>query len=81
MATRSRLEPVKRVAKMVKHHLGGILNYYVHRVTNAIAESTNGLIEGIKRTARGYRNRANFKTAVLFHCGGLNLRQLAPVSG
>ena len=24
----------------------------------------------IKNTARGYRNRENFKTAILFHCGG-----------
>ena len=80
-AMRSRLEPVKRVARMVKRHLGGILNYYVHRVTNALAESTNGTIEWIKRTARGYRNRENFKTAILFHCGGLKLHQLAPASG
>jgi len=50
-------------------------------VTNALAESTNGTIEWIKRTARGYRNRENFKTAILFHCGGLKLHQLAPASG
>ena len=80
-ATRSRLEPVKKVARMVKRHLGGILNYYTHRVTNALAESTNGIIEWIKRTARGYRNRDNLKTAILFHCGGLKLHKLAPASG
>ncbi|MEZ4385376.1 MAG: transposase [Nannocystaceae bacterium] len=72
---------MKRVARMVKRHRGGILNYYVHRVTNALAESTNGTNEWIKRTARGYRNREKLKTAILFHCGGLKLHQLAPASG
>ena len=78
---RSQLAPVKRVAKMIQRHLGGILNYFQHRVTNAIAENTNGKIEWILRTARGYRNRENFKTAILFHCGGLKLDQLALASG
>lgn len=76
-ATRSRLEPVKKVASMVKHHLGGILAYYKHRVTNALSEGINSKIEWIKNTARGYRNWDNFKTAILFHCGGLKLQNLA----
>lgn len=80
-ASRSQLEPVKRVAKMIKGHLGGVLNYFIHRVTNAYAESTNGVIEWIKRTARGYRNRENFKTAILFHCGGLRLEHMTLGSG
>lgn len=80
-ASRSQLEPVKRVAKMIKNHLGGVLNYLIHRITNAHAEGINGVIERIKNTARGYRNRENFKTAILFHCGGLRLDQLALGSG
>lgn len=76
-AARSQLEPVKKVANMVKEHLSGILAYYKHRITNAIAEGTNSKIEWIKNTGRGYRNWDNLKTAILFHCGGLKLDQVS----
>ena len=80
-ASRSQLAPVVRVAQMIKRHIGGILNYYRHRLTNAIAECTNGVIEAIKRTARGFRNLKNLKTAILFHCGGLKLEKVSLGSG
>lgn len=76
-ATRSRLEPVKKVASMIKQHLSGVLAYYKHRITNALSEGINSKIEWIKNTARGYRNWDNFKTAILFHCGGLKLENMA----
>jgi transposase len=31
------------------------------------------MIQGIRVSARGFRNRENFKTAIYFHCGGLAL--------
>ena len=80
-ASRSQLAPVVRVAQMIKRHIGGILNYYRHHLTNAIAECTNGVIEAIKRTARGFRNLKNLKTAILFHCGGLKLEKVSLGSG
>ena len=43
------------------------------RLTNAVAEGINSKIMSIKRRAGGYRNIENFKTAVLFYCGGLDL--------
>ena len=76
-AARSQLEPVKKVATMVKNHLTGILAYYKHRITNALAEGTNSKIEWIKNTGRGYRNWNNLKTAILFHCGGLKLEKVS----
>ena len=80
-ASRSQLAPVVRVAQMIKRHIGGILNYYRHHLTNAIAECTNGVIEAIKRTARGFRNLKNLKTAILFHCGGLKLEKVSLGAG
>ncbi|WP_416224199.1 ISL3 family transposase [Thiohalophilus sp.] len=41
--------------------------------TNARAESINSKIKMLKDKARGFRNRARFKTAILFHFGGLSL--------
>jgi transposase len=72
-AIRSRLEPVKKVARMVKTHLEGILNAIVHRVTNAGAESMNSRIQELKRRARGYRNTERMKNAIYFHFGGLDM--------
>jgi transposase len=72
-ATHSRLAPVIKVARMVQSHLPNILTYYVHRVTNAVSEGINSAIQTIKKRAFGYRNPENFKTAIYFHCGGLDL--------
>lgn len=72
-AMRSRLEPIKKVARMIKKHRQGILNAIVLRVTNAKAEATNSQIQKIKRRACGFRSRSRFRTAILFHLGGLDL--------
>jgi transposase len=72
-AMRSRLAPMMRVARMVKSHLPNILTYYAHRVTNAVSEGINSAIQTIKKRAFGFRNSDNFKTAIYFHCGGLDL--------
>ena len=62
-----------RVGKMVRSYLGGILNAIMLRVTNAISESINATIQKIKARACGFRNRARFRTAILFHKGGLSM--------
>ena len=73
-ATHSRLQPVIDVAYMIKRHLYGILNYFsAARITNAVAEGLNSKIQTIKKMAYGFRNREHFKTATIFHCGGLQL--------
>jgi len=72
-AIRSKIEPMKRVARMLRKRLHNVLTYLEYRVTNAISEGVNSIIQWIKYTARGFRNRENFKTAILFHLGGLDL--------
>jgi transposase len=72
-AIRSRLSPVQEVARMLKRHLPGVLTYFRHRVTNAASEGLNSKIQRIKKMAYGFRNREHFKTAIFFHCGGLDL--------
>ena len=68
-----RLEPMKRAARTMKRYLYGILQYARHPFTNARTEGINAKIQLIKHRARGYRNRDNFRIAILFHCGGLNM--------
>ena len=72
-ATHSRLAPVVEVARMINNHLANVMTYFDHRITNAVSEGLNSKIQTIKKMACGYRNRDNFKTAIFFHCGGLNL--------
>ena len=72
-ARRSRLEPVKKAAMTIKNHLDNILTYCRHRITNAVAEGLNSKIMSVKRRACGYRNKENFKLAIYFFCGGLDL--------
>jgi transposase len=78
-ATHSRLEPIKKASKTVKVHLDNIVTYAKHRITNALAEGVNTKIEKIKRMACGFRNRAHYRTAIYFHCGGLDLFPHAPI--
>jgi len=62
-----------KATRLVRTHLDGILNAVVLRATNAASESMNAKIQRIKRMACGYRNRDRFRTAILFHLGGLDL--------
>lgn len=71
-AIRSRLEPVKKVARMLKERLDNILTYLKHPITNAGSESLNAKVQWVKYTARGFRNKQNFINAIYFHCGGLD---------
>lgn len=44
-----------------------------HRITNAVAEGLNSKIQQIKSVARGFRKFANFRIAILFFCGKLDM--------
>jgi transposase len=47
-----------------------------HNYTSATSESVNSKIQWVKYTARGFRNKHNFKTAIYFHCRGLDMAPL-----
>ena len=62
-----------KVAEMLRGHLDGLLAYVRHRVTNGIAEGLNGQIQLLKASARGFRQFANFRVAILFFLGKLDV--------
>ena len=72
-AMRSRLDPIKKVVKMLRRHETGLLNFSQHRISNACAEGFNSAIQLIKANARGFRNFTNYRARILFHCGKLDL--------
>ena len=59
-AVRSRLQPMKEVAAMLKRRFENIITYLRHPITNAASESLNAKIQWVKYTARGFRNKQNF---------------------
>lgn len=62
-----------KVAIMFSNHIAGVCNALVESASNAMAERLNGKIQIIKTIGRGYRKFANFRSAILFFNGGLNL--------
>ena len=72
-AIRSRLAPIKRVARLIKYYWDGVINAATTNVTNARSEGLNSKIQWVKRKACGYRNRKRFHNAIYFHLAGLDL--------
>lgn len=79
--SRCQLKPVERVGRMVREHLWGILNAVIARATNAASEAKNARIQRVKAMACGFRSRARFKRAILFHLGGLDVMPQAAYAG
>jgi len=72
-AIRSRLEPIKAKARMIKNHLPNILTYFKHFISNAASEGMNSKIQTVKANARGYRSFDGFRNSILFYCGKLDM--------
>jgi transposase len=75
-AIRSKLEPVKQVARTFKARLAGIVSIFKHGFCNALAEGVNSRIQLLMQKSCGYRNRQRLKTDILFHFGGLDMNPL-----
>jgi transposase len=72
-AQRSRLDPIKDVARRLAARLSNIITFVEHRLTNALCEGLNSAISTLVRRAYGYRNLQNQITAIYFYQGGLDL--------
>lgn len=70
---KSRLEPMKRVALTLRKHSAEILNIFATRVTNAISEGINSMIQAAKRKARGYHTYEGFSTMIYLIAAKLQL--------
>lgn len=72
-AVRSRLEPIKKFAKMFKAHYTGILQYFNSRLTAGLSEGTNSRIQEIKRRSKGFRNINYFISMIYLEASNLTL--------
>lgn len=73
-AIRSRIEQVKKVAKLVKNHWNGILSWFTSKISNGFIEAINGLIQAAKKRARGYRSTKNLINMAYLIAGKLDFR-------
>lgn len=71
-----RIKEVSKVVNMFDNHMRGVVNALLQTFSNAMAERLNGKIQEVKLSARGYRKFQNFRSAILFFLGGLNLYPL-----
>ena len=73
---RKKITEVTKVVEMFNNHMRGVVNALISNFSNAMAERLNGKIQELKTVARGYRTFANFRSAILFFHGGLDLYPL-----
>lgn len=72
-ASRKGIKEVNRVVETFKNHITGVVNALVRAFNNAMAERLNGKIQELKTVGRGYRRFENFRSAILFFYGELDL--------
>ncbi len=70
---RSRLKPMIELAQSIEKHLWMIINAIRLKASSGCAEGNNSRIQKIKKMACGFRNTTNFKYAIYFHFGQLDL--------
>ena len=70
-AVRSRLDPIKEFAKMLKRHYYGVLQYFASRLTAGPTEGINNRIQSIKRRSKGFRNFDYFISLIYLDAANL----------
>ena len=75
---RSKVEPMKEVAALVRRHMEGIVAWARTRQTNGFLEAINGLFQAAKRRARGFTRLSTIKTVIFLIAGKLDFRAVNP---
>jgi transposase len=75
---RSKVEPMKKVAKMIRSHLDGIVAWTRTRQTNGFLEAINGLFQAAKRRARGFTRFSTMRMVIFLIAGKLDFTTVNP---
>jgi transposase len=78
---RSKVEPMKEVAALVRRHIDGIVAWAQTRQTNGFLEALNGLFQAAKRRARGFTRLSTIKTVIFLIAGKLDFHAINPHAG
>jgi len=63
-ATHCRIPQIKEVAKTIKSHWTGVVNWAKSRINNGILEGFNSIFQAAKAKARGYKKTETIKTII-----------------
>jgi transposase len=77
---RSKVEPMKEVARMIRNHFDGIVAWAQTRQTNGFIEALNGLFQAAKRKARGFTRFKTMRTVLFLIAGKLNFTTINPAA-
>ena len=75
---RSKVAPMKEVAKLIRNHFEGVIAWAQTRQTNGFLEALNGLFQSAKRKARGYGRFSTIRTVIFLIAGKLDFSKLNP---
>ena len=75
---RSKVEPMKEVAQLIRRHLESIAAWAQTRQTDGFLEALNELFQAAKRKARGYGKASTIRTVVFLLAGKLDFSTLNP---
>ena len=75
---RSKVLPMKAVARLVRSHIDGICAWAQTRATNGFLEALNGLFQAAKRKARGYGRFSTIRTVIFLIAGKLDFSKINP---
>lgn len=75
---RSKVEPMKEVAALVRRHLEGIVAWAQTRQTNGFLEALNGFFQAAKRRARGFTRFDTIRTVIFLIAGKLDFTAVNP---
>jgi transposase len=78
-ASRSRIKEMAKVSRTLQDHWAGVTAYLWTKVTNGAAEALNGIIQTVKRKARGFKTVKNFATMIYLVAGKLHFDLPSPV--
>lgn len=70
---RCRLQPMKEAASTLRNHRDKILAYFHSRITNAVCEGINSMVQAAKRKARGFNTFEGFASMIYLIAGKLQL--------
>ena len=75
---RSKVEPLKDVARFIRNPMAGIVAWAQTRQTNGFLEALNGLFQAAKRKARGYGRFSTIRTVIFLIAGKRDFSNFNP---
>lgn len=77
-ATHSRIPEIMQVAKTIKAHWAGIVNWSKKHITNGILEGFNSIFQAAKSKARGYKRTETIKAIIYILTGKMDFSIVNP---